>query len=203
MLINDYYIVLRFSGGEAELEDNDPSHYLYITEGTVVAQDEADQTEDVGRVRLFYIDVERGERRGFGRRYFDYTQETCENYSDTGGGVSGIDEIIIDRLGLDAIYLQAKRWQGSVGRRDNREFVGALQGQRARKASSLRRQPSRRCIRICFTHRHKSRFDERNGACAAHDSLRYRRLATSYLIKHIGIHFLEEAQGLVSPKSRL
>lgn len=57
MLINDYYIVLRFCGGKAELEDNDPSHYLYITEGTVVAQDEADQTIEVGRFRLFYIDV--------------------------------------------------------------------------------------------------------------------------------------------------
>lgn len=49
-------------------------------------------------------------------------------------GDGGIDGIIKeDRLGLDVIYLQAKRWQGSVGRPEIQKFVGALQGQRARK----------------------------------------------------------------------
>jgi len=47
------------------------------------------------------------------------------------GGVDGI--IKEDRLGLDAIYIQAKRWQGSVGRPEIQKFVGALQGQRAKK----------------------------------------------------------------------
>jgi restriction system protein len=49
-------------------------------------------------------------------------------------GDGGIDGIIKeDRLGLDTIYIQAKRWQGSVGRPEIQKFVGALQGQRARK----------------------------------------------------------------------
>lgn len=49
-------------------------------------------------------------------------------------GDGGIDGIIKeDRLGLDVIYIQAKRWQGSVGRPEIQKFVGALQGQRARK----------------------------------------------------------------------
>jgi restriction system protein len=49
-------------------------------------------------------------------------------------GDGGIDGIIKeDRLGLDAIYLQAKRWEGTVGRPEIQKFVGALQGQRARK----------------------------------------------------------------------
>jgi restriction system protein len=49
-------------------------------------------------------------------------------------GDGGIDGIIKeDKLGLDAIYIQAKRWQGSVGRPEIQKFVGALQGQRARK----------------------------------------------------------------------
>lgn len=49
-------------------------------------------------------------------------------------GDGGIDGIIKeDRLGLDAIYLQAKRWQGTVGRPEIQKFVGALHGQRARK----------------------------------------------------------------------
>ena len=46
----------------------------------------------------------------------------------------GIDGIIKeDKLGLDVIYIQAKRWQGVVGRPDIQKFVGALQGQRANK----------------------------------------------------------------------
>jgi restriction system protein len=49
-------------------------------------------------------------------------------------GDEGIDGIIKeDRLGLDVIYLQAKRWDGVVGRPEIQKFVGALQGRRARK----------------------------------------------------------------------
>jgi len=49
-------------------------------------------------------------------------------------GDGGIDGIIKeDRLGLDVIYIQAKRWQGTVGRPEIQKFVGALHGQRARK----------------------------------------------------------------------
>ena len=38
-----------------------------------------------------------------------------------------------DRLGLDTIYLQAKRWEGTVGRPDIQKFAGALQGEGATK----------------------------------------------------------------------
>jgi restriction system protein len=49
-------------------------------------------------------------------------------------GDDGIDGIIKeDRLGLDVIYLQAKRWQGSVGRPVIQAFAGSLEGHRARK----------------------------------------------------------------------
>lgn len=49
-------------------------------------------------------------------------------------GDEGIDGIINeDRLGLDVIYLQAKRWEGTVGRPEIQKFVGALHGKRARK----------------------------------------------------------------------
>jgi restriction system protein len=53
-----------------------------------------------------------------------------------GSGDEGIDGIIDeDRLGLDNIYIQAKRWKEDipVGRPEIQKFVGALQGQRARK----------------------------------------------------------------------
>lgn len=50
-------------------------------------------------------------------------------------GDEGIDGIIKeDKLGLDAIYIQAKRWaNGTVGRPEIQKFAGALQGQRANK----------------------------------------------------------------------
>lgn len=49
-------------------------------------------------------------------------------------GDEGIDGIIKeDPLGLDAIYLQAKRWENAVGRPEVQKFAGALQGQKARK----------------------------------------------------------------------
>lgn len=49
-------------------------------------------------------------------------------------GDEGIDGIIKeDRLGLDIIYIQAKRWENTVGRPEIQKFAGALQGQRARK----------------------------------------------------------------------
>jgi len=50
-------------------------------------------------------------------------------------GDGGIDGIIKeDKLGLDVVYIQAKRWDSNaVGRPDVMQFAGALQGQRANK----------------------------------------------------------------------
>ena len=49
-------------------------------------------------------------------------------------GDGGIDGIIKeDKLGLDVIYVQAKRWEGTVGRPEIQKFAGALQGHRANK----------------------------------------------------------------------
>lgn len=53
-------------------------------------------------------------------------------------GDEGIDGIINeDRLGLDVIYVQAKRWAQTVGRPEIQKFAGALQGFRARKGIFL------------------------------------------------------------------
>lgn len=58
--------------------------------------------------------------------------EAARAVGQTGDG--GIDGIIDeDRLGLDAIYIQAKRWDGNVGRPEIQKFVGALMGRRTRK----------------------------------------------------------------------
>jgi restriction system protein len=46
----------------------------------------------------------------------------------------GLDGVISeDRLGLDVIYVQAKRWKNAVGRPEIQSFVGALAGKQAHK----------------------------------------------------------------------
>ena len=51
-----------------------------------------------------------------------------------GSGDGGIDGIINeDRLGLDVIYVQAKRWEGNVGEPEIARFAGALAGRGATK----------------------------------------------------------------------
>ena len=51
-----------------------------------------------------------------------------------GPGDGGIDGVIsLDRLGLEKVYVQAKRWQSPVGRPEVQGFYGALAGQRAGK----------------------------------------------------------------------
>lgn len=51
-----------------------------------------------------------------------------------GSGDGGIDGVIsLDKLGLEKVYVQAKRWQNAVGRPEVQGFYGALAGQRANK----------------------------------------------------------------------
>lgn len=67
-------------------------------------------------------------RMGYGGSWKD----AGEAIGGTGdGGVDGI--IKEDKLGLDVVYIQAKRWEGTVGRPEIHKFVGALQGRKARK----------------------------------------------------------------------
>lgn len=68
-------------------------------------------------------------RMGYGAHRAD-----LQRLGGTGdGGVDGV--ISLDRLGLEKVYVQAKRWHGgsTVGRPDIQGFYGALAGQRARK----------------------------------------------------------------------
>jgi restriction system protein len=65
---------------------------------------------------------------GYGGSYADAAQVVGKS------GDGGIDGIIKeDRLGLESIYVQAKRWEATVGRPDVQQFAGALHGKHARK----------------------------------------------------------------------
>ena len=67
-------------------------------------------------------------KMGYGGSY----QDASRIIGQSGDG--GIDGIINeDKLGLDVIYIQAKRWDSTVGRPEIQRFAGALQGKRARK----------------------------------------------------------------------
>ena len=49
-------------------------------------------------------------------------------------GDDGVDGIIKeDRLGLDVVYIQAKRWDQPIGGPVVHDFAGSLEGHRARK----------------------------------------------------------------------
>jgi len=51
-----------------------------------------------------------------------------------GRGDGGIDGVIsLDKLGLEKVYVQAKRWQSTVGRPELQAFYGALAGQKAKR----------------------------------------------------------------------
>ena len=59
-------------------------------------------------------------------------RDAGEAVGRTGDG--GIDGIIReDKLGLDVVYIQAKRWNNSVGAPAVQAFAGSLEGHRARK----------------------------------------------------------------------
>jgi restriction system protein len=66
---------------------------------------------------------------GYGGSHKEISGEVVGKVGD--GGIDGV--IKEDRLGLDLIYIQAKRWQGVVGTSEIRNFIGALDGKKANK----------------------------------------------------------------------
>lgn len=84
------------------------------------------QTMEPRRFELLVLDVLVG--MGYGGSRAE-AAEVGKGSND--GGIDGL--INEDRLGLDRIYVQAKRWQNSVGRPEIQNFVGALAGHHASK----------------------------------------------------------------------
>ena len=73
---------------------------------------------------------------GFERLVVDLLQKMGYGKGDTVGksGDGGIDGIINqDALGLEKVYIQAKRWQSQVGEPEIRNFSGSLDAQGATK----------------------------------------------------------------------
>ena len=68
------------------------------------------------------------QKMGYGGSAIDAAQVTGRS------GDEGIDGIIKqDKLGLDIVYVQAKRWSNTVSAQEVRAFAGSLGGQKAQK----------------------------------------------------------------------
>ena len=66
------------------------------------------------------------------RRTSRFVEQTpSPNHPSGDGGIDGI--IKEDKLGLDVVCVQAKRWEGTVGSREIRDFVGGMETYRSRK----------------------------------------------------------------------
>ncbi len=110
------------------------------------------------------------------------------------GGIDGI--IKEDRLGLDVIYVQAKRWQNTVGRPDIQKFAGALQGLRARKGVFLTTSTFSRDA-IDYAGRIESKLVLIDGARLAALMFDYNvgvNRTASYEVKEIDSDFFDEDQ---------
>lgn len=113
------------------LEQRTPDDLIdegYRLARSAVASELRDRIEAMAPASFEQLVIDLLTAMGYGGAYEDAAKVVGRS------GDEGIDGVIKeDRLGLDTIYVQAKRWQSSVGRPEIQRFAGALQGQRARK----------------------------------------------------------------------
>ncbi|MHC4738590.1 MAG: restriction endonuclease [Planctomycetota bacterium] len=93
-----------------------------------LAQELLDKIKDSSPIFFEILVIELLVKMGYGGSRKDAGQAVGRS------GDEGIDGVIKeDRLGLETIYIQAKRWENNVSRPEVQKFAGALQGQRAKK----------------------------------------------------------------------
>jgi restriction system protein len=92
-----------------------------------VAADLLDNLKQVSPSRFEVIVLDVLHRLGYGA-----SRDDLQRVGGSGDG--GIDGVIsLDKLGLEKVYVQAKRWQNTVGRPELQAFFGALAGQKAKR----------------------------------------------------------------------
>lgn len=121
---------------EAVICDQNPEELLYRTYDALRASVEADMLDRLQSTNYRWEDFERLVVELLGAMdYGTSTDETRLKVTKLTGD-EGIDGIIReDKLGLDAVYVQAKKYQAKtgVGRPALQAFAGSLEGQRATK----------------------------------------------------------------------
>jgi restriction system protein len=120
------------AAAESEVPEQTPLEVIEDAYDTIRTQLAGELLEQIMRSSPQFFErlvVDLLVRMGYGGSRRDAGEAVGRRSSD-----EGIDGIIKeDRLGLEAIYLQAKRWKDTVGRPEIQRFVGALHGQNARK----------------------------------------------------------------------
>ena len=124
----DNIIVAESKNNEIDQTPDEALASAYQTLRTSLSTDLLDQTKACSPAFFERLVVELLVKMGYGGTREDAGQAIGKS------GDGGIDGIIKeDRLGLDVIYLQAKRWEGNVSRPEIQKFAGALLGNQARK----------------------------------------------------------------------
>jgi restriction system protein len=119
--------------GQEEIEESDqtPEEVLessYLSLRSELAQELLERILDCSPRFFEYLVVDLLVAMGYGGSRKDAGQAVGRS------GDGGIDGIIKeDKLGLDVVYIQAKRWEGTVGGPTVQTFAGSLEGYRARK----------------------------------------------------------------------
>ncbi len=113
---------------EEEITPDDEIAEIYNKINDKLADDLLELILDKSSYAFEYLVIDLLTKMGYGeeeenRKYL--TPKTKD------GGIDGI--INQDRLGLEKVYVQAKRWNGSVGRPELQHFVGALSGRKANR----------------------------------------------------------------------
>lgn len=119
------------SADQKSLPGVTPEEALERAHKEIRAKVETELLESVGKASPHFFEklvVELLVKMGYGGSLEDAGRALGRSHD---GGIDGI--IKEDHLGLDAIYVQAKRWQNNVGRPDVQAFAGSLEGERARK----------------------------------------------------------------------
>ena len=112
-------------------ESNTPEELLQESYESIRANLVGDILESIGNCSPKFFErlvVELLVEMGYGGSLQDAGKAVGQSHD---GGIDGL--IKEDKLGLDTVYIQAKRWQNTVGRPEIQRFVGALQGCRAHK----------------------------------------------------------------------
>ncbi len=144
-LLNDLatgHLDVILSGEKEEFEEAvdqaevllSPDERIQIALAELEASVAADLLERLGQVTPGYFEtivLDLLHKMGYGAKRGDLQQTQL-------GNDEGIDGVIsLDALGLERVYVQAKRWKGSVGRPEIQAFYGALAGQKATKGVFL------------------------------------------------------------------
>ncbi|MBK9329696.1 MAG: restriction endonuclease [Sphingobacteriales bacterium] len=128
---NDDKVVSKNDNNVISTNDSTPDEILESSYHTIrknLASELLSKLKSMNPYRFEVVVVELLVKMGYGGSITEASKAIKKS------GDEGIDGVISeDKLGLDIIYIQAKRWENVVGRPELHKFVGALAGQGAKK----------------------------------------------------------------------